>query len=122
LETYFPAIKKGLNWLLTENDKDGNLLTDGYGMMEIHGLESEMIDVATYSQKAFADAAQIALILGEIELANSYQQTADALAEKINSDFGVPEFGSYADFIGTVEEALQLIDGAIIRADTLNKP
>ena len=122
LETYFPGIKKGLNWLLTENDKDGNLLPDGYGMMEIHGLESEMIDVAAYSQKAFADAAQMAEILGEIELAKSYQQTADALAEKINADFWVPEFGSYADFIGTAEEALQLIDGAIIRADTLNKP
>ncbi|MFT4860579.1 MAG: glycogen debranching enzyme [Algoriphagus sp.] len=122
LETYFPGIKKGLNWLLTENDKDGNLLPDGYGMMEIHGLESEMIDVAAYSQKAFADAAQMAEILGEIELAKSYQQTADALAEKINSDFWVPEFGSYADFIGTAEEALHLIEGAIIRADTLNKP
>jgi glycogen debranching enzyme len=122
LETYFPGIKKGLNWLLTENDKDGNLLPDGYGMMEIHGLESEMIDVAAYSQKAFADAAQMAEILGEIELAKSYQQTADALAEKINTDFWVPEFGSYADFIGTAQEALLLIDGAIIRADTLNKP
>jgi len=122
LQTYFPGIKKGLNWLLTENDKDGNLLPDGYGMMEIHGLESEMIDVAAYSQKAFADAAQMAKILGENELAKSYQQMADSLAEKINTDFWVPEFGSYADFIGTAEEALQLIDGAIIRADTLNKP
>ncbi|REG87149.1 alpha-L-rhamnosidase-related protein [Algoriphagus antarcticus] len=122
LETYFPGIEKGLNWLLEENDKDGNLLPDGYGMMEIHGLESEMIDVAAYSQKAFADAAQMAEILGEYELAKRYQQTADALAEKINTDFWVPEFGSYADFIGTAEEALHLIDGAIIRADTLNKP
>jgi glycogen debranching enzyme len=122
LKTYFPGIKKGLNWLLAENDKDGNLLPDGYGMMEIHGLESEMIDVAAYSQKAFADAAQMAEVLGEIELTKSYQQTADALAEKINTDFWVPEFGSYADFIGTAEEALHLIDGAIIRADTLKKP
>jgi glycogen debranching enzyme len=122
LETYFPGIEKGLNWLLEENDKDRNLLPDGYGMMEIHGLESEMIDVAAYSQKAFADAAQMAEILGKIELAKSYQQTADVLAEKINTDFWVPEFGSYADFIGTTEEALHLIDGAIIRADTLNKP
>ncbi|HAZ24826.1 MAG TPA: glycogen debranching protein, partial [Algoriphagus sp.] len=32
------------------------------------------------------------------------------------------EFGSYADFIGTADEAIHLIDGAIIRADTLNKP
>jgi len=122
LKKYFPTIEKGLNWLLEENDKDGNLLADGYGMMEIHGLESEMIDVAAYSQKAFRDASKMAEILGKQELAEGYQQTAEALAEKINSDFWVPEFGSYADFIGTAEEALKLIDGAIIRADTLNKP
>jgi glycogen debranching enzyme len=122
LEKYFPSVEKGLIWLLEENDQDGNLLADGYGMMEIHGLESEMIDVAAYSYKAFADAAKMAEILGKTELSESYQQTADALAEKINSDFWVPEFGSYADFIGTVEEALHLIDGAITRADTLNKP
>ncbi|MFC3880079.1 glycogen debranching protein [Algoriphagus namhaensis] len=122
LEKYFPLIEKGLNWLLEENDQDGNLLADGYGMMEIHGLESEMIDVAVYSYKAFADAAQMAEILGKSELAQSYQQTANTLAETINTDFWVPEFGSYADFIGTTEEALHLIEGAIIRADTLNKP
>lgn len=122
LEKYFPSIEKGLAWLLNENDKDHNLLADGYGMMEIHGLESEMIDVAVYSQKAFADAAKMAEILGKTELSKSYQQTADTLTEKINSDFWVEEFGSYADFIGTAEEALHLIDGAIIRADTLNKP
>lgn len=122
LEKYFPSIEKGLHWLLSANDKDGNLLADGYGMMEIHGLESEMIDVAVYSQKAFADAAKMAEILGKGELSKSYQQTADALAVKINSDFWVEEFGSYADFIGTAEDALHLIEGAIIRADTLNKP
>ncbi len=122
LEKYFPGIEKGLDWLLEENDKDGNLLPDGYGMMEIHGLESEMIDVAVYSQKAFADASKMAEILGKKKLSESYQQIADALAEKINTDFWVPEFGSYADFIGTAAEALNLIDGAIIRADTLTKP
>lgn len=122
LEKYFPLIEKGLKWLLEENDQDGNLLADGYGMMEIHGLESEMIDVAAYSYKAFADAAQMAEILGKTDLSESYQQTADALAKKINTDFWVSEFGSYADFIGTAEEALHLIEGAIVRADTLHKP
>ena len=82
LEKYFPSVEKGLIWLLEENDQDGNLLADGYGMMEIHGLESEMIDVAAYSYKAFADAAKMAEILGKTELSESYQQTADALAEK----------------------------------------
>ena len=121
LEKYFPTIEKGLNWLLMENDQDANLLADGYGMMEIHGLESEMIDVASYSQKAFADAAKMAEVLEKTELAKSYQEIAETLAERINTDFWVPEFGSYADFIGTVEDAMQLVDGAIVRADTLNK-
>jgi hypothetical protein len=62
LKKYFPSIEKGLDWLLKENDKDGNLLPDGFGMMEIHSMDSEMIDVAVYSQKAFADAAKMALV------------------------------------------------------------
>ena len=121
LVKYFPTIEKGLVWLL-ENDIDGNLVADGYGMMEIHGLESEMIDVAVYSQKAFSDAARMAEILGKTKLAKDYQSKADVLKTRINTNFWVPEFGSYADFIGTAEDALGLIEGALIRADTLNKP
>ena len=122
LQKYFPTVKKGLVWLMEENDLDGNLFPDGYGMMEIHGLESEMIDVATYTQAAFADAAKMAMALGESDLSKSYQQTADELKVKINEEFWVPEFNSYADFIGTAGEALTLIEAAIIRADTLEKP
>lgn len=121
VEKYFPTIEKGLQWLL-EQDHDGNLVADGYGMMEIHGLQSEMIDVAAYSQRAFADASQLALVLGKNSLALEYQTNADQLKTLINTDFWVEEFDSFADFIGTVEEALELIDGAIIRADTLQKP
>jgi len=122
LEKYYPFIKKGLVWLMEENDKDGNLFPEGYGMMEIHGLESEMIDVAAYTQKAFSDAAQMALVMGEKEQAENYQHTADLLKEKINDEFWVEDFNSYADFIGTATEALHLIDAAIVRADTLHKP
>lgn len=122
LEKYFPTIQKGLQWLMDENDKDGNLFPDGYGMMEIHGLASEMVDVAVYTQKAFADAAQIAAVLGKPELAKEYQALADRLKQKINEEFWVEDFNGFADFIGTPDEALHLIDAAIVRADTLNKP
>jgi glycogen debranching enzyme len=107
---------------MEENDKDGNLFPDDYGMMEIHGLQSEMIDVASYTQKAFADAAQMALLMGEDSVSESYQHTADQLKEKINKEFWVEEFNGYADFIGTPTEAIHLVDAAIIRADTLDKP
>jgi hypothetical protein len=122
LNKYFSTIEKGLDWLLKENDKDGNLLPDGFGMMEIHGMDSEMIDVAVYSQKAFADAAKMALVLGKTNLANQYKSKADKIKEKINKDFWVEEFNSYADFIGTKKQALHLLDDAIIRAGTLKKP
>ncbi|TDB67994.1 alpha-L-rhamnosidase-related protein [Arundinibacter roseus] len=122
LKTYFPAVKKGLEWLLAENDKDGNLLPDGFGMMEIHGLNSEMIDVAAYTQRAFSDAAQMAQLMGESELATRYAATAAQLKVKINQDFWVPDYRSYADFIGLPPQTLKLIDDALIRADTLKKP
>lgn len=122
LSKYYPTVKKGLQWLMEENDEDGNLFPDGYGMMEIHGLESEMIDVATYTQKAFADAAQMAKVMEENDQAAYYQDLAEQMKVKINEEFWVEEFNSYADFIGTTSEALQLIEAAIIRADTLNKP
>ncbi len=122
LERYFPTIKKGLHWLMTEKDRDGNGFPDGFGMMEIHGLDSEMIDVAAYTQRAFADAARIAAELEKTDLAREYREQADALRERINTEFWSEEFGSYADFIGTDQQALHLIEDAIVRADTLNKP
>lgn len=122
LEKYFPTIKKGLKWLLEENDDNKNLFPDGFGMMEIHGLDSEMIDVAAYTQRAFADAALMARELNETELAREYRKLADQLKEKINTEFWSETFQSYADFIGTDEQALQLIEDALVRADTLNKP
>ncbi|MFD2101696.1 glycogen debranching protein [Flagellimonas iocasae] len=122
LEKYFPTIQKGLSWLLKENDLDGNGFPEGFGMMEIHGLDSEMIDVAAYSQKAFADASQMAEALGKDALAAKYQEVAGQLKQKINTEFWSENFNSYADFIGTDTQALHLIEDAIIRADTLNKP
>ncbi|WP_343488149.1 trehalase family glycosidase [Allomuricauda sp. d1] len=122
LKKYFPTIEKGLNWLLLENDENKNLFPDGFGMMEIHGLDSEMIDVASYTQKAFSDAAKMADELGKTALANQYEALAENLKEKINAEFWSEEFNSYADFLGTDEQALHLIEDAIIRADTLNKP
>ncbi len=122
LRRYFPTVERGLDWLMRENDTDGNLFPEGFGMMEIHGLDSEMIDVASYTHRAFEDASKMASALNEMKLARRYSKWADNLKTKINRAFWSEEFDSYADFIGTDRQALHLIDDAIIRADTLNKP
>ena len=122
LKRYFPTIEKGLQWLLEENDANKNSFPDGFGMMEIHGLDSEMIDVAAYTQKAFADASKIALELGKQQLSETYATQAVLVKERINAEFWSEDMNSYADFIGTDQQALRLIDDAIVRADTLKKP
>ncbi|GAB5399728.1 MAG: hypothetical protein Aureis2KO_13130 [Aureisphaera sp.] len=122
LEKYFPTIEKGLNWLMNENDADKNQFPDGYGMMEVHGMDSEMIDVAAYTQKAFVDASKIAAEIGKDGLSKGYAYIADQIKDKINDKFWSEEFNSYADFIGSDEQALHLIEDAIVRADTLGKP
>ena len=122
LEKYYPFVTQGLEWLWAENDADGNGLPDGFGMMEIHGLNSEMIDVAAYSQRALVDAAVMARVLGDTAQAEAYEARAEHLKQTINTRFWVPEYGSYADFIGTPTQAQHLLADALVRADSLNKP
>jgi glycogen debranching enzyme len=122
LRRYFPTVQKGLQWLMETKDANQNGFPDGFGMMEIHGLDSEMIDVAAYTQAAFHHAAQMAEVLGEEHWARQYAAKAEDLKKKINAEFWSEAFGSYADFMGTDEQALHLIEDAIVRADTLNKP
>jgi glycogen debranching enzyme len=64
----------------------------------------------------------MAKISGNDKLADEFQETAEIIKSKVNKEFWVEEFGSYADFIGTSEQALRLVKDAIIRADTLKKP
>ncbi|WP_088339773.1 alpha-L-rhamnosidase-related protein [Robiginitalea sediminis] len=122
LKKYYPTIQKGLAWLMKTNDANANGFPDGFGMMEIHGLDSEMIDVAAYTQAAFMHASLIARELGDTQASEDYLAKAMELARKINDEFWSEEFGSYADFMGTDQQALHLIEDAIVRADTLNKP
>lgn len=122
LKKHFRTAQRGMEWLLDTQDINGNLIPEGAGMMEIHGLDSEMIDVAAYTQKALSDGAQIASELGDTLLSDRYNKQASALAKTINEKFWSQEFNSYADFIGSDKEALKLIEDAIVRADTLQKP
>ncbi|WP_421872610.1 glycogen debranching protein [Marinoscillum sp.] len=121
LEEVYPKVQKGLQWLEAQ-DNDGNGYPDGAGMMEIHGLHSEMIDVVVYSQAAYASAAKMAEQLHDHESEEAYTEKAEQLKTQINSDWWVDQSNSYADFRTSRVETLQLIEDAIIRADTINKP
>jgi hypothetical protein len=113
LREMYPYIKKGIHWLLTEQDKNKNLFPEGNGIMEVKGLNAELIDVAVYTQQALEVASKMAAIFNEPAQEREYAEKAAMLKNKINTDFWDEAVGSYCDFYGTREQALSVAKGAI---------
>ena len=56
-------------------DQNKDLFPEGYGIMEVSGLNAELIDVAVYTQQALEATAHIAGVLGEPEAAATIPAT-----------------------------------------------
>ncbi len=113
LQEMCPYVKKGIHWLTVDMDTNGNLFPEGYGIMEVRGLNAELIDVAVYTQQALDVASRMADLFKENGLSDKYAAQAAALKEKINKDFWDEEEGIYCDFFGTKEQAVSVAKGAI---------
>lgn len=113
LADMYPYMKKGIDFLLKDMDTNGNLFPEGYGIMEVSGLNAELIDVAVYTQQALEAMAEISGIMGDKNLSAPYTSQATILKNKINDLFWDDELGIYCDFYGTREQALQTTKGAI---------
>ena len=124
LSELYPYMKKGIDFLLTEMDTNGNMFPEGYGIMEVRGLNAELIDVSVYTQQALEAMTEIAKIQGELELSTTYASQAAELKARINDKFWDEEAKTYCDFYGTREQALQTTKGAIeqVRQDTSADP
>jgi len=117
----YPAMKLGINWLLTDMDQNHDQFPEGYGIMEVYGLNAELIDVAVYTQQALKATAHLAGILGEPAAAERYEQLASQLAQKINERFWIEEEGSYGDFYGTKAQAISAARGAVRQIELKGK-
>ena len=122
LREMYPTIKKGLNWLLIDQDKNLNLFPKGYGIIEISGLNAELIDVAVYTQQALVAGSKIADILNDQIASKKYKKLAYTLKNKINKDFWDDNASSYCDFFGTKEQALTAVNGNITQLTKNGEP
>ncbi len=109
----YPAIKRSIDWLLGEMDQDKDLFPEGYGIMEVSGLNAELIDVAVYTQQALEAAARIAEVLNDTDAKDRYRKLAADLKDKINQRFWIEQDGTYADFYGSRSQAISAAEGAI---------
>jgi hypothetical protein len=105
--------QKSLHWLM-QHDKNHNLYLEGYGGVEIKGLNEEMLDVSVQTQKLFSVLSQMAAVLHEPKAQADYQEKADTLRVRINRDWWIPSESGYADFITNKEKALEIIDTALV--------
>ncbi len=117
----YPQMIQSMQWL-EDQDADGNGIPDGYGMMEIHGMNGEMIDVAAYTVQAWGALYESALLQDDDKVAAWAGRSAAELSAYINENYWVKDAGAYADVRGSKAQVLELIDGAIERAEGLNKP
>jgi glycogen debranching enzyme len=109
----YPAMKLGIEWLLGEMDQNKNLFPEGYGIMEVYGLNAELIDVAVYTQQALEAAARVAEVLNDTDAEHRYRKLASDLKERINQRFWIEQDGTYADFYGSRSQAVSAAAGAI---------
>lgn len=113
LTEMYPYMRKGIDYLFREMDQNGNLFPEGYGIMEVRGLNAELIDVSVYAQQALDVMSKAAELLGDGSLAEEYASRSATMLEKINTCFWDENVQSYCDFYGTREQALQTTKGAM---------
>ena len=122
LEEMYPLMIKSMQWLEAQ-DLDGNGIPNGYGMMEIHGMDGEMIDVASYSVQGWEALGQAALAMdNDTGTAEWAGKNAARLSKYINEYYWIESAGAYADVRGRPGQAVSLIRDAIERAKGLDKP
>ena len=109
----YPAMTHGIDWLLTDMDQNRDLFPEGYGITEILGLNSEVIDVAVYTQQALEATAHISTILGKADAARHYEQLASELASRINRKLWLEAEHSYGDFYGSAAQAVSTAEGSV---------
>lgn len=96
VEEAWDYCRMAVEWL-RQRDDDGDGFPTGYGLIEICGLNMEMIDCAVYTCQAYDSFAHLADLMGDERSERAYRELAGWLGEKINRDFWEEEQGLYCD-------------------------
>lgn len=109
----YPEVTRAIDWLMGTMDPNKDLFPEGYGIMEVLGLNSEVIDVAVYTQQALEAAAHIAEVMHDEDREKEYRKLAAELKQRINRRFWIARDGTYGDIYGSRSQAVSAVDGAI---------
>jgi len=97
-----PYMKKSIKWL-EEMDDDDDGLPSGYGVIEVTGLDMELIDTAVYTCIAYEVYGNICSLLNDSDTAGQAFAMSSKTKEAILRKFWLPEKGLFADTVTTAE-------------------
>lgn len=108
---------QGMNWLLHEMDPDGDLFPSGYGIIEIPGLNMELIDTAVYTAQAAGALAKMSAVMGEQLRSHEYEDLAERMKTAINRTYWCEKEGMYADAVATKKDITPKVDHLVSVAE-----
>lgn len=94
-----------LSWTLGRQDADGDLLPEGYGITEVYGLNTEILDTAVWTHEGLRALGRMAAIVGDAATQARCAHLAPRLRAEIERRFWQDEAGEYADWIATPAQA-----------------
>ncbi len=90
-------IRRGLEYVRTELDEDGDGWPEGNGNVERPGMGEEKLDNAVYLIRGLYDYADMARSAGQVANANAAEARADALAARFEAEWWIEGEQQYAD-------------------------
>lgn len=109
LEEAFDYITMGIDWLLAQDD-DNDCFPTGYGIIEIAGLNMEMIDTAVYTATAFSCYVKIAQAIGKEVDAAKWTAQGEKCVRAINDCLWAEDEHSYCDCYASAEKIMEKKD------------
>lgn len=96
VESCFPYLEQSVRWL-QEQDEDNDYFPSGYAMVEIAGLDMEMLDSAVYSCEAYACFGNMLKKFGRTQEAADYFARSEATRKAINTHLWADRAGLFCD-------------------------
>jgi len=97
-----PLLEKSMQWL-ERMDEDGDCFPSGYGIIEIAGLNAEMIDTAVYTAQAWGCFADFLALKGDAEGERAAREKHERCVRAVNTVLWDEEEGLYCDACASPE-------------------
>ncbi|MBQ8236660.1 MAG: hypothetical protein IJZ39_00705 [Oscillospiraceae bacterium] len=116
----FPYLEKSIAWLQAQ-DADNDLFPSGYGIIEIAGLNMEMIDTAAYTCEAYGCYAKMLKKIGRTAESEKnfalYERVRAAINENLWDDRAGLYCDAYASY-NTVSQKLNVLEKLIANCES----